>query len=46
MARDPSPPPPNADVFAQQLAAAHTQFAEAMGGEGASQHVISGFAEG
>jgi polyhydroxyalkanoate synthase len=45
MARNPSPPPPNADVFAQQLAAAHTKFADAMGGEGASQQVMSGFAE-
>jgi polyhydroxyalkanoate synthase len=45
MARNPSPPPPNADVFAQQLAAAHTKFADAMTGEGASQQVMSGFAE-
>ncbi len=45
MARNPSPPPPNADVFAQQLAAAHTKFAGAAGGEGASQQVMSGFAE-
>ena len=44
MARN-SSPPPNADVFAQQLAAAHGQFAQAMGGEGASQQVMSGFAE-
>jgi len=29
MARNPSPPPPNADIFAQQLAAAHTKFADA-----------------
>jgi polyhydroxyalkanoate synthase len=45
MARNPSSPPPNADVFAQKLAAAHTKFAEAMGGEGASRQVMSGFAE-
>jgi polyhydroxyalkanoate synthase subunit PhaC len=45
MARNPSPPPPNADVFAQQLAAAHGKFADAMNGEGASQQVMSGFAE-
>ena len=45
MARNPSSPPPNADVFAQQLAAAHRSFAESMGGEGASQQVMSGFAE-
>lgn len=45
MARNPSPPPPNADVFAQQLAAAHTKFADAMNGEGASQQVMSGFAD-
>src|SRR5438105_1251092 len=45
MARNPSPPPPNADVFAQQLAGAHAKFAEATGGEGASQQVMSGFAE-
>jgi polyhydroxyalkanoate synthase len=45
MPRDPSSPPPNADVFAQQLAAAHTKFSDAMTGEGASQQVMSGFAE-
>ena len=45
MARNPSSPPPNADVFAQKLAAAHTKFAESMGGEGASQQLMSGFAE-
>ena len=45
MARNPSPPPPNADVFAQQLAAAHAKFTDAMTGEGASQMVMSGFAD-
>src|SRR3989440_1876844 len=45
MSRNPSPPPPNADIFAQQLAAASSTFAEAMGGEGASRQVMSGFAE-
>ena len=45
MARNPSPPPPNADVFARQLAAAQAKFADAMGGEGASQQVMSGFAD-
>ena len=45
MARNPSSPPPNADVLARKLAAAHTKFSDAMGGEGASQQVMSGFAE-
>jgi polyhydroxyalkanoate synthase len=45
MSRTPNAPPPNADRFAQQLAAANAKFAETMGGEGASQQVMSGFAE-
>jgi polyhydroxyalkanoate synthase len=32
-------------VFAQQLAAAHAKFADTMTGEGASQQVMSGFAD-
>ena len=45
MARTPSSPPPNADVFASELAAAHTKFTDSLGGEGASQQVMAGFAE-
>ncbi len=45
MSRNPNTPPPNADRFAQQLGAANAKFAQAMGGEGASQQVMSGFAQ-
>src|SRR5215212_11608739 len=45
MSRNPSPPPPNADVFAAQLRAAQGKFAESLSGEGASQQVMSGFAD-
>ena len=38
-------PPPAADKFANQLRQAHEKFAGAMGGEGASQQVMAGFAE-
>jgi len=45
MSRNPNPPPPNADRLARQLGAANAKFADAMRGEGASQQVMSGFAE-
>jgi polyhydroxyalkanoate synthase len=45
MSRNPNTPPPNADRFAQQLGAANAKLAEAMGGEGASREVMSGFAQ-
>src|SRR2546423_15675927 len=43
-----TPPPsaiPNADVFAAQLRSAPEKFATSLSGEGASQQVMSGFAE-
>ena len=45
MSRNPNTPPPNADRFAQQLGAANAKLAEAMGSEGASSQVMSGFAQ-
>ena len=45
MARNPGTPPPNADVFAQQLARAHEKLSGAMNGEGATQQVMAGFAD-
>ena len=45
MSRNPDTPPPNADRFAEQLGAANAKFANAMGGEGASREVMSGFAQ-
>src|SRR6478752_7211456 len=45
MSRNPNTPPPNADRFAEQLGAANAKFANAMGGEGASREVMSGFAQ-
>ena len=41
----PPPPPPNADQFALQLRQAHERFAKSLSGEGASQQVMSGFAD-
>src|SRR5260221_10603922 len=38
-------PPPNADKIAAQLRQAHEKLAGSMGGEGASQQVMAGFAE-
>src|SRR5258708_33574271 len=38
-------PPPNADKFAAQLRQAHEKLAGSVGGEGASQQVMAGFAE-
>src|SRR5438552_12680001 len=40
-----TPPPPNADQFALQLRQAHEKFAKSLSGEGASQQVMSGFAD-
>lgn len=40
-----APPPPAADLFATQLRQAHDKYSGALGGEGASQQVMSGFAE-
>ncbi|HSW82130.1 MAG TPA: alpha/beta fold hydrolase, partial [Usitatibacter sp.] len=45
MSRNPDTPPPNADRFAEHLAGANAKFAKAMGGEGASQEVMAGFAQ-
>src|SRR4029434_2879863 len=45
MAHIPSPPPPNADVFAAQLRAAHEKFSSSLSGEGATQQVMAGFAD-
>jgi polyhydroxyalkanoate synthase len=45
MSRNPNTPPLNADRFAEHLGAANAKFAKAMGGEGASQEVMSGFAQ-
>jgi len=38
-------PPPNADKIAAQLRQGHEKLAGSMGGEGASQQVMAGFAE-
>jgi polyhydroxyalkanoate synthase len=38
-------PPPNADKFASQLRQAHEKLSGSVGGEGASQQVMAGFAE-
>src|SRR5258708_15083325 len=38
-------PPPNADKFAAQLRQAHEKLAGSVGGEGASQQVMAGFAD-
>jgi poly[(R)-3-hydroxyalkanoate] polymerase subunit PhaC len=40
-----STPPPNADKIAAQLRQAHEKLAGSMGGKGASQQVMAGFAE-
>ena len=40
-----APPPPAADLFAAQLREAHDKYSDALGGEGPSQQVMSGFAE-
>ena len=40
-----APPPPAADLFATQLRQAHDKYSGALGGEGTSQQVMSGFAE-
>ncbi|MGZ5035142.1 MAG: PHA/PHB synthase family protein [Usitatibacter sp.] len=45
MSRNASAPPPDADALAAQLARAHHKFSGAMKGEGATQHVMAGFAE-